>query len=189
MSLKLITPPALEPVTLAEAKLHLRVDNATEDALIAALITAAREHAEHVTERAFITQTWELALDAFPCAEIRLPKPALLSIVSVKYDDAAAVEQTLGGSAYTIDTHAQPGWLLPAYNTTWPTTLAAANALRIRYTAGYGAAASAVPAGIKAWMLLRLGNLYRNREELVDGRMVQPSFVDRLLDPYRVWVL
>lgn len=189
MSLKLITPPALEPVTLAEAKLHLRVSGTAEDTLITALIVAARQHAEHITERAFITQTWELALDAFPAAEIRLPRPALLTIVSVKYDDAAAVEQTISGSGYTLDTHAQPGWLLPAYNTTWPTTLAAANAVRIRYTAGYGPAAADVPAGIKAWMLLRIGALYRNREELADGRQAVPSFVDRLLDPYRIWVL
>lgn len=189
MSLKLITPPALEPVTLAEANLHLRISGAAEDALITALITAARQHAEHITERAFVTQTWELALDAFPAAEIRLPKPALLSIVSVKYDDTAAVEQTLAGSAYTADVHAQPGWLLPAVGATWPGTLDAANAVRIRYTAGYGPAAADVPAGIKAWMLLRIGALYRNREELADGRLAVPPFVDRLLDPYRIWVL
>lgn len=189
MSLRLITPPTLEPVTLPEAKLHLRVNGAAEDALITALITAARQHAEHITERAFMTQTWELALDAFPSAEIRLPKPALLSIVSVKYDDAAGAEQTLAPSAYTTDIHAQPGWLLPAANVSWPTTADAANAVRIRYTAGYGATAADVPSGIKSWMLLRIGALYRNREELADGRLAVPTFVDRLLDPYRIWVL
>jgi len=187
MALKLITPPAAEPISLAEAKAHLRVDTTDEDALITALISAAREHAEHVTHRAFITQTWELAVDAFPAAEILLPRPRLISVVSVKYDDAAEVEQTMDAADYALDTYSEPGWLLPAYGSTWPATLDAANAVRVRYTAGYGATASAVPQGLKAWMLLRVGNLYRNREELVDGRQVQPSFVDRLLDPYVVY--
>ena len=62
----LVTAPAAEPLTLAEAKLHLRVDDTADDALIGALITAARQHAEHDTRRALVTQTWKLALDASP---------------------------------------------------------------------------------------------------------------------------
>ena len=187
MGLKLITAPSVEPLTLADAKLHLRVDGTDEDTLITALIAAARQYAEHTTERSLITQTWELAVDAFPAAEIQLPKPRVLAIVSVKYDDVNAVEQTLAGAAYTLDSHSEPGWLLPAYNTSWPGTLAAANAMRVRYTAGYGPAAADVPEGLKRWMLLRIGSLYAMREEVVPGRALQPQFVDRLLDPYRVW--
>ena len=186
MSVRVITAPTTEPVTLTEAKLHLRVDHSTDDNLITALITAAREHVEHVTERSLITQTLELVVDAFPAAEIRLPRPKLISITSVKYDDADGVEQTMDAADYTTDTYSEPGWLFPVYGTDWPSTLDAPNAVRVRYVAGYGSA-SAVPSGIKAWMLVRIGALYKNREELVDGRNVAPSYVDRLLDAYRVY--
>ena len=188
MSIKLITAPATEPVTLAEAKLRLRVDASDEDADITALIVCAREFAEHVTERALITQTWELALDAFPTREIKLPRPPLAGIVSIKYDDAAGIEQTMGGSLYVPDLYSTPGWLLPAWGTAWPVTIAQANAVRIRYVAGYGAAA-AVPQGIKSWMLMRVASLYAMREEMVPGRATRPTFIDHLLDPYRVWDL
>jgi uncharacterized phiE125 gp8 family phage protein len=187
MSARLITAPALEPVTLAEAKLHLRVDGTDEDTLITPLIVAARQYAEHLTERALITQAWELVVDAFPSAEIRLPRPPLISITSVKYDDTAGVERTLSPTTYSPDVYSEPGWLLPAHGYDWPDTWDAANAVRVRYSAGYGAAASAVPEGIKSWILLRVGSLYRQREELVDGRLITPSYIDRLLDPYRVY--
>lgn len=189
MSLKLITAPAAEPVTLAEAKLHLRIDVTDEDSYVTALIQAAREHAEHITERALVTQTWELALDAFPAREIKLPRPPLISIVSVTYDDAAGAAQVLSPTLYTPDLYSTPGWLLPAYGTSWPATIAQANAVRVRYVAGYGAAA-AVPQGIKNWMLLLLGQLYAERGMIgAPGVIGSLPYVDRLLDAYRVWDL
>lgn len=187
MGLKLITAPSVEPLTLADAKLHLRVDGTDEDALITSLIVAARQYAEHLTERSLITQTWELAIDAFPGAEIQLPRPKAIAITSVKYDDVSGAEQTLSAPNYTLDNYQEPAWLLPAFNTAWPATQGNANAVRVRYTAGYGAAAADVPEGIKRWMLLRIGSLYAMREEVVPGRALQPQFVDRLLDPYRIW--
>lgn len=191
MALKLITAPASEPVTLAEAKLHLRVETGVtdDDAWITATIQAARERAEHITNRAFITQTWELALDAFPAAEIKLPKPPLASITSVSYTDSAGVDQTLSNTLYTPDLYSTPGWLLPAYGTSWPATRASANAVRVRYVAGYGAAA-AVPQGIKNWMLLVIGQLYAERGTIGQpGVIGELPYVDRLLDAYRVWDL
>jgi uncharacterized phiE125 gp8 family phage protein len=187
MPVKLITAPATEPITLAEAKLHLRVDaSATdEDALISALIVAARQDAEHETGRALITQTWELALDCF-LSEIRLQKPPIASIVSVKYIDTAGVLQTLASSAYLLDAHSEPGRLTPAYGTCWPANRVQANAVMIQYTAGYADAAS-VPQTIKNWMLMRIATLYAHREEYVAGQTIAAlPFVDRLLDPYRI---
>jgi len=75
MSLTIVTPPAEEPVTLTEAKNHLRVDLSDDDSLISALIVAAREHAEAITRRAFITQTLKLSLDAFPATTVRSMSP------------------------------------------------------------------------------------------------------------------
>ena len=191
MALKLITAPAVEPLTVADAVTlaHLRVDSSELNAAIALYIAAARRQAEHITERALITQTWELALDAYPAAEIRLPRPNLLSIVSVKYDDVNQVEQTLLNTAYTADTYSQPGWVLPAYGTAWPTALAAANSVRIRYTCGYGPTAADVPEGIRQWMLLQVRNMVDNPGAMVNNRLLVPPHVERLLDAYRVWVL
>lgn len=184
--LKLITAPTEEPVTLAEAKLQCRVDGTDEDALLTALIKAARELAENQTGRALCTQTWELALDAFPAAEIELPLPPVQSITSIKYLDASAVEQTLSADVYALDSYGSlRHWVLPAYGAAWPAALAAANAVKIRFVAGHGAAA--VPQGIKQWMLLQIGHWYAVRESVNVGSSVNElPFVGALLDPYRL---
>jgi uncharacterized phiE125 gp8 family phage protein len=191
MTLKLITAPAAEPVTLEQAKLHLRVDHSSDDTLITALITAAREGAEHITGRSLITQTWERVLDAFPAVEIELGRPPVASIVSVTYIDGAGTEQTLDAADYTLDSTTPPGWLLPSATLdVWPITDDVANAVRVRFTAGYGADGTAVPSGITAWMLLRIGTLYKMREEIVAGVSVADlpgGYAERLLDPYRIW--
>lgn len=188
MALKLITPPASEPVSLVEAKAHLRVVGADDDALITSLISAARQSAESMTGRALMPQTWELALDEFG-DEIRLPMPPLVSVTSVQYTDADGATQTLAISGYHVDDYSAPARLLPAYGTSWPATRAQANAIRIQYQAGY-ANSAAVPHEVKQWMLLRIGMLYENREETNVGNIVTEfKHVDRLLDPYRIWGL
>jgi uncharacterized phiE125 gp8 family phage protein len=82
MGLKLVTPPAVEPVTLAEAKAHLRLDTAVDDAYVSALITASRERVELFLRRALITQVFEFAVDDFPAYDraIDLPRPPLRSV-------------------------------------------------------------------------------------------------------------
>ena len=190
MSLKLITPPAAEPVTLAEAKLHCRVDIGDDDALINALITAARQKCEHETGRALMSQTWEKTLDAFPDA-IELPNPPVSSIVSVNYMDVHGVEQTLASASCTLDNASDNSlhYLVPAYGHAWPDTLPDINVVKVRYAAGY-ADASHVPATLKAWMLMAIGTLYRQREVIITGGIVAEvprDFFSGLLDPYRIW--
>jgi len=189
MPAKLITAPAVEPVTLVEAKAHLYVTHGDDDALIGAYIAAAREDAEHRLQRALVEQTWELALDAFPNV-IVLPMAPLVSITSIKYIDDAGVEQTLGSSTYYADTVAEPGQVVPKYGESWPTTRAERNAVRVRYVAGYGDSGSFVPAAIRQWILLRVGSLYENRESAVSGQPIQQAprdFADGLLDRYKVY--
>lgn len=191
MTTTIITPPASEPVTLSDAKAHLRVDATDEDALISAMIGAARETAEHMTGRAFITQTLELTLDAFPVGAIAIPRPNLLTVTSVKYDDTAGVEQTVSPADYVVLIKPTPGLVYPADGVSWPATRDMKAAVRVRYTAGYGASSAAVPAAIKSWMLLRVGALYKHREAFHSGSggavELPGSFVDSLLDPYRVY--
>ena len=195
MASRLITAPAVEPVTLAEAKAHLRVDHTAEDALIAMYLQAARQDCEEWTARAFVTQTWELVLDKFPADEILLPRPPLQSVESVKYDDAAGQETTLATTEYDVDSASQPGWVVPV-TTGWPTsTFEGINSVRIRYVAGYlmpdspADLTSAIPGSIKAAILLHLGRLYENREDVVVGTVVNAMPIgtaEYLLRPYRV---
>lgn len=185
MSVKVITPPAAEPISLIEAKLHLRVDSSDEDALITSLIASAREGAEHLTGRALMAQTLELALDGFPGA-IKLPMPPLVSVTSVTYVDLVGVAQTLPDTDYTVDSYSEPARIVPAYGVCcWPSTRCQANAVLVRYQAGY----DAVPDQIKSWMLLRIGMLYEQRQAVVSGVSVASiPGVDRLLDAYRVYL-
>lgn len=188
MPLVIISPPVSEPVSIAEAKLQCRVDAdlTADDALISALIVAVREQAEQEIGGALMPQTWERTLDAFPDVEIELGMPPVASITSIKYLDAAGVEQTLSGSAYTLDAVTAPGWVLPAAGTDWPDTGDYANAMRVRFVCGYADAAS-VPASIKAWMLLHLAEWYASRESASDKPRTLLPYADRLLDRWRNW--
>lgn len=187
MALNIITGPATEPVSLQEVKLQCKEDGVEQDALISLYIKAAREMAEHELGRVLITQTWELTLDSFPAGEIELPLTPLQSITSVKYLDPAAAEQLLASTAYSLDKDSLPGWLIPAAGTSWPSTLDAANAVRIRIVGGY-ADAAAVPENIKLWILAHVATWFRNRESVNVGNIVtKMPGLDGLLDRYRVW--
>ena len=195
MTLRLITAPAAEPITLAEAKLHLRVSGNSEDTLITTLIGAARRMCEARTDRALITQTWEATLDAWPddAGAVELARPPVQSVTQVQYVPSGATAlTTLAGSAYTLDaiSDSRAGWLLPV--TSWPTTADLANAVRVQFVAGYGAAGTAVPEDLRAWLLLAIGTLYANRESIDStGRTTElpGRFWDSLLDPYRNYTL
>lgn len=188
MATRRTSAPSVEPVTLAEAKVHLRVTHSSEDALITALIVAAREHVESVTGRKLISQQWELIQDAFPCGPVQLPFSPIITIDSVKYLDDDGALQTLDTAEYAKDTYSVPGWVSPV--DTWPSTYDTINAVTIAFTVGYGATAADVPASLKAAMLLMIGDLFENREARSQGNAYQgnPAF-DALVFPYKMlWV-
>lgn len=183
-----ITPPAAEPVTLAEAKLHCKVDSTDDDSLINIYIAAARAAAEHRTGRGLVTQTLELNLDYFPDSKIELPNVPVASVNSVKYLDSNGTDQTLSDSNYYLDNAGLKNWLILANNKSWPPTCEAANAVRIRYVTGYGQVGD-VPGGIKSWILLTVGSLYKNREATLETQQysIPERFHDSLLDPFKTW--
>lgn len=190
MSLKLITGPTAHPVTLAEAKLHLRIDGSSDDAWIDLAIAAATRAAEHETGRCFITQTWEAVFDVFPDDAIELGLPPVQSIVSVKYIDAQGLLTTLDPAAYVLDSDQLPGYALPAVGTSWPAVANAANAVRVRFVAGYGDAGTAVPASVRHWILMHIGTAYKHRESVATGVSVAElvnRYHEALLDPLRVY--
>ena len=185
-ALALITAPTAEPVTLTEAKAHLRVTAADDDTLITSLIVAARHWAEGFTGRALITQTWDLYLDAFPEWELTLPKPLLQSITSIAYTDTNGASQTLATDQYLVDSKSEPGRITPAYGLVWPSTRWQTNAVKVRLVAGY-ADAAAVPGPVKSACLLMLGELYARRESAIVGAPIAsvPVSAEYLLWPYR----
>lgn len=190
MGLALVTAPSAEPVTLAEAKAHLRVTSTDEDTHITSLALAVRRHVENLTRRALISQVWDYSLDYFPSWEIEIPLPPLVSIGSVKYLEAAAgVDTTLAASEYRVDAVRQPGRLTPEFGKVWPSTYGVVNAVTIRFTAGF-ANAAAVPQEIKQAMLLLIGAWFEHREEIITGTIVaalpMPAASLSLLRPHIV---
>ena len=187
MPSRIVTAPLEEPVTLVQARQHLREPPANQDAHILASMYAAREHAESFTGRAFVTQTWELLLDRFPSGrEIELPMPPLQSVSSVKYIDQAGVEQTYDAANYHVDAGGTPGRLKLTPTASWPSIDDRPNAVTVRFVAGYGAMA-AVPFTIKAAILLIVGHLFAHREENQDFAVHEmPLGAERLLWPHRI---
>lgn len=162
-----IQTPSEEPVSLLQAKAHLRVDHEHEDTLIKSLITTARQYAESVlTRRAFVTQTLQVTLDEWPGTTILLPRPPLQSVESITYFDEDDVSDTVDAEDYIVDTHSEPGRIVLKRNASWPSvTLRAANGIEIEYVAGYGDADD-VPEEFKHGIKLLVGHWYTNREAI-----------------------
>ena len=193
MGLSLVTAPATEPLTLDEAKTHLRVFHSDEDALISGLILSVRQHAESFTHRCFITQTWDERRDVFPsCGPIWLTLAPVASVSSISYVDQNGTTQTWSSSLYRTDLPsgpwAQGGRIEPAYGEYFPTTRSIVNAVTIRMVAGYGTAAS-VPGPILSAMKILLEHWYRYRGAAISGTIIAPvpMSVDALLWPYKVF--
>jgi len=181
MATKVITAVANEPVSLVEAKAHLRIVVTDDDTLITAQISAAREFAEHYTGRSLAPQTLELALDAFPSDAIELIGLPVTSITSIKYIDMNGVEQTLATTFYSLNDYGLTASVELAANKEWPETQSVANAVKVRYAAGYAEA----PKTVKAAMLLLIGHLYENRQEGTAFKVEQlPMGVKALLNTF-----
>lgn len=135
MGLTVITPATATIVTLAEAKLILRVLDASFDDLLTAHIAAAQAQVEGVMGRCLAPQTWRLTLDAFSDA-IRLPKSPVTS-VTVRYYDLAGSLRTADPALYTLDLVSDPQWIVLNADESWPDTLDAVNAVQIDFDAGF----------------------------------------------------
>ena len=187
MSLVLNTPPVVEPVTLDQAKAYLKVDTGDDDALITALIPAARARAEWHTGRAFLTQSWTLWCDAWPCDGIvESPVPPLQSIASVTTyanDDTARVLDT---ALYQVDAESRPGRMALKPGAGVFADLRPINAIAIAFTAGYGDDAAMVPAPIAQAILRIVARLYAGRG---DDASALDDVTLALLAPYRILAL
>lgn len=149
MGLVLITPPAGEPLSLAEAKSHLRVADARDDGDVIDLITETRERAELEVAGVIPAATWKETFDGFPEWALRLSKWPLFAVSGITYLDADGDSQTLASSAYRVSTGRHPALIEPAYGETWPTTYDVIDAVQVTYVCGYACTtvAAAIAAG------------------------------------------
>lgn len=190
--MRVITPPTVEPFTLAEVKSQLGIQTADtgSDTLITRRITEARQWAEDYMGRAIFTQTQEVRFDDFPPLvglheramfpnryqdfdAIKLPFPDLQSVVSVKYIDIDGTEQTITASDYVVDTYDYIGAVRPAYGVAWPSVRPEANAVRVQYKCGYGVTAIAAAKTITAATNATPGVFTSAAHGFADGDLIQ----------------
>jgi len=172
MRIELVTPPATEPVTVAQAKAFLRVVSADEDALLGVLVAAARRHVEEVTGYALGVQTRRLVLDAFPASyTLPLPAPPLATVTSVTYLDSDGEEQTMPSEDYEVHIAGTPGaiyapdgWPLDAASVGHASTVRPGG-VRVTYTCGY----SAVPEPLAVAIRQLVSHWYDNRTPVEIG--------------------
>lgn len=188
--LSVVTAPASEPISTADAKTHLRVDASDDDSYIDALVSAARSFVEQYTHRALITQTLKLTLDRFPWGNryIQLPRAPAQSVTSIQYIDCDGVLQTWDSSNYSVDIKRQPGRLYPNYNQCYPSTRNIEEAVQITYVAGYGNSGTDIPTDLIHAMKLIIGQFYEIREASCPMTLNELPFGARaLLDMHKLW--
>lgn len=198
-SYTLVTPPASEPVAVADVKTFLRIDGNEDDAVLTILIASARRMSEAYTKRAFITQTWRLTMDRFADRDvdappgyhiaptphlvdgsqtIQLSRQPIQAINSIKTTNSANVATTALGSIYTLDTASGRILLNDGYS--WPTSLRDEAGVAVEFVAGWENAA-AVPEPIKQGIIQHVAASYTNK---VCADM--PEGVKALYDEYRL---
>lgn len=170
-SLTTTTKPLVEPVSLSEAKAHIRVDISDDDDLIAGYITSARQFAEEYLDRALVSQQLTMRLDRFP-QEFELPRPPMamsgtLTTTTITYTLETQATTTLDVSTYRVDREATPGRIRTVYAGTWPGHLTDQNAVSVTWWAGYGPAATDVPQAIRSAILMLVAHFYENRQAAV----------------------
>lgn len=187
MTAVLVSPPAVEPVGLAEAKLHLRVDSASEDDRILGLVRSARSHVEDATGRVLIEQGWRIHRDAWPRAGIvRLAPAPLIAVDAVTVYDVDGVPRVLSPDAYAVDAASAPARLRLDSGAVAPGL--AMNGIEIDVTAGYGPLADDVPTPLKQAILMLAAHWFEQREAAMMGVVSnEVAFgVSRLLARYRL---
>lgn len=190
-----VTPT--EPVSVADLKVHLRIDSTdstSEDTLMASYLTAARKQAENLTKRSLVVTTWQLIMDDFAhsTAAVSLPRPPLSTVstdITITYikDTTAGDTTTVDSTVFTIDPNSEPGQIYPVFDGEWPDDVRdERNAVTIQYISGYSSAATPAPEELKTWIKMRAGQMYEFREPLIDVSVneLPRDYVNGLLDPY-----
>lgn len=188
MSMIQIAGPLLEPVSLAEAQAHLRIEGADEDILLQSLITSARLHVETLTGRALVLQSWRLVRDAWPRGQVvEIPIAPVQAVTQVRVFTDEDIAATLDPSRYLVETVGMPARLAMRGRQGWPHPGRAIGGIEIDLVAGYGPAAADVPQSLRLAILQLVAHWYQAREpvSLGAGALPVPGTVDALINPYR----
>lgn len=195
LSLVRVTDAATEPLSVADAKAHCRIDGSDDDSYLGGLITAARHHVEAQTRRTLASVTWRMALDAFPpfdeIAALRvdqsivIPMAPLLGVDHVKYYSVANVLTTLSSSAYYVTATGEPGRIIPVWGTVWPSTYYRPEVVEVQFRSGYATA----PAGLVHAMKFLVAYWYEHRVAAEEASLTPiPLAVSSLIASYK-WKL
>jgi uncharacterized phiE125 gp8 family phage protein len=188
MALVMTAGPAAEPISLAEAKAHLRIDGNDEDALLASLIAAARMAVERTLSLALITESWSLYLDGWPrSGTIVLPIQPAQAVTAVRVYDPDDEPATVNSETYSVDVLSEPARLVLSAGAVQLSPARLLNAFEVAFTAGYGDEASDVPEPLRHAIKLLVAHWFEQREPVVLGAAAQevPATVAGLLLPYR----
>lgn len=187
-----VAQPAVEPVSVDEAKLHCRIDVDEDDGLVAALITTAREYLEAQARPrlAILTQSWRYVADAWPESDTLELRPyPLQSVTAVSYTGPAGVTRTMDAADYLVDTASEPGRLRLRSNASWPgDELQELNGLAVDFVAGFGDNGGDAPAALRQAILMLVAHWYENRElALTSGAVPKevPFAVNALVGRWR----
>lgn len=202
--LKIVTGPAVEPISRVEARNHLRLDEDVDDSQVRIYIQAAVNWAENYTGRSFINRTLKMYLDGAREVDsnlwegvrtgpsnpnyvnyLELGATPVSSVTVIKYFADDDTETTWAASNYYVDNISEPAKIVLRSGGTYPTDLRSNNGIEITFVAGYGTSASDVPEAIRVAILQYMTYLYEHRGDFEDNTQ-PPSVIRSLLDPYRV---
>jgi uncharacterized phiE125 gp8 family phage protein len=182
------SPPAIEPVTLAEAKAHLRVTHTDDDAYISTLIKAARVSVEGRTGLGLITQGWSLYLDDWPeTQEIRLPLAPILDVLDIKVWSDADVAAVIDPSHYYEDKVSRPARIVLRGSRVWAKPGRVANGIEVLLSVGFGPLASSVPEPLRQAILRVVAHWFAMRGDEPQGEW--PFAARSLIHPYKEYRL
>lgn len=187
MAAILLTPPVIEPLTLIEARAFLRVKHGDDDAVIMALIAAARVHVEAMTRRALLAQSWRFVLDAWPRGGRFAPRIGpLRALIAARVFDADGAARAVDAESFVVDVAANV-IAAPCFAAPVPGRGRAHAGIALDVLCGYGTDAADVPADLRQAVRLLLAHWYDNRTASADGGA--PASVNALLAPYRMLAL
>lgn len=186
---KVVTPATSNPITLTEAKTHLKVDTTADDTFITNLIKSATSSAQEYTNRFFIATTIQQVGDKWEDISNLLKSP-VASVTNIKYVDTSGSLQTLNTDVYFVDDVNKPARIGLKPNQSFPEIIDRLNAVQVNYVVGIAAGPDEVDEGIRQALLLTIGNWYQNRQAVVTGTIATelPMNAKFLLDQYKIQV-
>lgn len=189
MALTLLSGPPGEPLTLTQAKAHLRVEGSDEDLLISSIITASRVHLETALSFSLMTQSWSYRLDRWPdSGVVTLPLHPVQSVSEIRVYDENDVQTIVSASEYLLDAGPNPARLVCKDLSPWPKPARPIAGIEILFSSGYGDAESDVPEPLRQAVRLLVAHWYERREPLQAGLDLKnaPRAIHDIIAPYRM---